>query len=201
MKHREIQARRQGHKLHSIMRWRPLTQMPPALIHALLSSEDEKFYQHAGFDLDTILYALKKDWELKRFAVGGSTLTQQLARTLFLSSDKNVLRKLKEAVITVWLEQTLSKRRILELYLNVVEWGRGIYGAEAAAQYHFHKPVHELTVDECVALVAILPSPRRWSPSSERAFMARRRTNILEEMRHEGYISKDSSTYENNDMD
>jgi monofunctional biosynthetic peptidoglycan transglycosylase len=191
---RESQARGQRHKRRSVLVWRPLSQISPALVHALLLAEDDQFFQHSGFDLSQILVALQKDWQEKRFAYGGSTLTQQLARTLYLSPRKNILRKAKEAFITLWLEHTLSKTRILEIYLNVVEWGRGIYGAEAAARFYFRKPAKDLTPDESVALVSILPSPRRWSPFSERSFMARRRTNILEAMRKQGYINDEDSS-------
>jgi monofunctional biosynthetic peptidoglycan transglycosylase len=191
MQLRESQARKSGHKPHSQLVWRPLSKMSPALLQALLLAEDDQFFHHSGFDFDQILIAFQKDWEAKKFAYGGSTLTQQLARTLYLSPRKNIFRKAKEALITVWLEQTLPKNRILEIYLNVVEWGRGIYGAEAASQHYFQKPASDLTADESVALVAILPSPRRWSPFSERTFMARRRTNLLEAMQKQGYTEEE----------
>jgi len=180
---REREARARGTTPHSLLLWRPLTHFPPALIQALLSSEDDRFFHHGGFDFGHIKIALAEDWKQKRFVLGGSTLTQQLARTLYLSPRKNIFRKAKEAVITVWLERTLTKPRLLEIYLNVVEWGRDIYGAEAAARHYYHKSAAELSVDEAVALVAILPSPRRWSPHSERAFMAKQRMDILEQMR------------------
>jgi monofunctional biosynthetic peptidoglycan transglycosylase len=93
----------------------------------------------------------------------------------------------KEAVLTVYLEATLSKKRILEIYLNVIEWGPGIFGAESAAEYYFWRSAAELTPDESVALASILPSPRRWNPFSEKAFMARRRTQLLERMQRAGY--------------
>ena len=108
-------------------------------------------------------------------------------RTLYLRPRKSILRKVKEAVLTVYLERTLTKRRILELYLNVVEWGPGVFGAEAAAQYYFGKSAAELSPDEAVALASILPSPRRWSPFSEKEFMARRRTQLMERMQKAGY--------------
>lgn len=188
---REAQAREKGRRAHSQMIWMPLTRISPNLVHAVLLAEDDTFYQHHGFDFEQLAIAVQKDWAQKRFVYGGSTITQQLARTLYLSPRKNVLRKAKEAVITLWLEAVLPKRRILELYLNVVEWGPNLYGAEAAAQDYFHKSASDLTPDEGVALASILPSPRRWSPVSERAFMARRRTLLLERMRQAGYIPDD----------
>ncbi|HVO33737.1 MAG TPA: monofunctional biosynthetic peptidoglycan transglycosylase [Elusimicrobiota bacterium] len=188
MELREQQALRNGQPLKTVYRWKDLKEISPHLAHAVLLSEDDVFYEHKGFDMEQIRLAVKIDWEKKRFAYGGSTLTQQLARSLYLSPRKNIFRKAKEALITLLLERDLSKTRILELYLNVVEWGRGIYGAEAAAQTYFQKPAKDLTPDEAVALASILPSPRRWSPLSERSFMARRRTRLYARMRRAGFL-------------
>lgn len=167
--------------------WKPLSQISPNLIHAVLLAEDDTFYKHHGFDLEQIQIAIATDLQKHKYAYGGSTITQQLARTLYLRPRKSIRRKLKEAVLTVYLEALLPKKRILELYLNVVEWGPGIYGAEAASQNYFSKPAAELTPDEAVALASVLPSPRRWSPLSEKAFMARRRTQLIERMQKAGY--------------
>lgn len=199
---REEQAREKGIKRpRSVLIWRPLAAISPHLVHAVLLAEDDQFYRHSGFDFEQIEIAVRRNLEKKRFAYGGSTITQQLARTLYLSPRKSLLRKAKEALITVWMEAALSKRRILELYLNVVEWGPGIYGAEAASRHYFEKPAAELTPDEAVALALVLPSPRRWSPTSERAFMARRRTNLLDRMRKAGYIPDDNSFDEDRNLD
>jgi len=195
--HREAQARLKKRPVQSTMIWRPYALISPHLVHAVLLAEDDQFYHHRGFDLVQIRIALETNWRKKRYAYGGSTITQQLARTLYLTPKKSLIRKAKEALITLWLEQTLSKKRILELYLNVVEWGPGIYGAEAASRYFFEKSSADLTPDEAVALASILPSPRRWSPVSERAFMARRRTQLLERMRRAGYIPEEVDLYEN----
>ncbi len=157
------------------------------MIHAIILSEDDTFYQHHGFDLEQIQIAFERNWKKKRYVYGGSTITQQLARTLYLRPHKSILRKIKEAALTVYLEAKLPKKRILELYLNVAEWGSGIFGVEAASQAYFHKSAADLTADEAVALASILPSPRRWSPVSEKAFMARRRTQLLERMQRAGY--------------
>ncbi len=184
---RTAEAKRLGHQMHPQMEWRSLSQISPALIHAVILAEDDRFYVHHGFDMEQILIALQLNWSRKRYVYGGSTITQQLARTLFLRPRKTILRKLKEAVLTIYLEATLPKRRILELYLNAIEWGPGIYGAEAASEYYFWRAASELTPDEAVALASILPSPRRWNPFSEKAFMARRRTQLLERMQKAGY--------------
>jgi monofunctional biosynthetic peptidoglycan transglycosylase len=188
MELRVRQARDLGKDYPTTMIWKNLDEISPNLVHAVLLSEDDQFYNHHGFDLEEIKQAIKVNWAKKRFAYGGSTITQQLARTLYLSPKKNIIRKLKEALITVRLERSLSKRRILEIYLNVIEWGRGIYGAEAAARFYFNKSAADLTSDEAVALASILPSPRRWTPMGEQAFMARRRTRLLERMQAAGYL-------------
>jgi monofunctional glycosyltransferase len=194
MELREKQAREAGHPIRTKYHWRNLKAISPNLVHAVLLSEDDVFYEHHGFDIEQIRAAIKLDWEKRRYAYGGSTITQQLARSLYLSPRKNMLRKAKEALITFLLERYLSKDRIMELYLNVVEWGPGVYGAEAAAQTYFQKPAVDLTPDEAVALASILPSPRKWSPTSERSFMARRRTRLYARMRQAGFIPADVST-------
>jgi monofunctional glycosyltransferase len=189
---RKQQAEAAGKKFRPRMSWRPLTEISPHLVHAILLAEDDRFYQHKGFDLEQIQIALERNWQAKQYVYGGSTLTQQLARTLFLSPRKNLLRKAREAVITYHLERDLPKRRILELYLNAVEWGNGIFGAEAAAQHYFGTGADALTPDQAVALASILPSPRRWSPLSERGFMARRRTRLIDRMQRAGYLPNEA---------
>jgi len=184
---RKMEARLVHRKFKPEMVWKNTKQISPNLLHAVLLAEDDTFYQHHGFDFEQIEIAIAKNLEEGKYVYGGSTITQQLARTLYLRPRKTLLRKLKEAILTVYLEKTLPKKRILELYLNVVEWGPGVFGAEAAAQFYFHKPASDLTPDESVALASILPSPRRWSPFSEKAFMARRRTQLLDRMRKAGY--------------
>jgi len=191
---REAEARRKGLQMRPDLEWKNLADISPSLVHAVFLAEDDTFYQHHGFDFEQIGIALEKDLSKKRYVYGGSTITQQLARTLFLRPKKSIVRKLKEAVLTVYLEALLSKKRILELYLNVIEWGPGIYGAEAASRFYFWKHASELTPDEGVALASILPSPRRWSPFSEKAFIARRRTQLLERMQKAGY----APTFEDN---
>jgi monofunctional glycosyltransferase len=187
-------AKRNPRELKIRMRWRPLDEISPNLVHAIVLAEDDRFYVHQGFDIEQIRIAFERNWAKKRFVYGGSTLTQQLARTLYLSPHKNLLRKAKEALITYQLEKTLSKQRILEIYLNVVEWGNGIYGAEAASEFYFATTADRLTPDQAVALASILPSPRRWSPLSEKAFMARRRSRLIERMQREGYVPVEVST-------
>jgi monofunctional biosynthetic peptidoglycan transglycosylase len=141
--------------------WVQLEGVSPNLVRAVVAGEDPNFFTHSGFDREMIENAAQENWDQKRVVRGASTISQQLAKNLFLSTSRTPLRKLNEAVITVELEKILGKRRILELYLNVIEWGEGIYGAEAAAQYYFNKPAAQLSEEESAFLSAIIPSPRR----------------------------------------
>jgi monofunctional biosynthetic peptidoglycan transglycosylase len=152
-----------------------------------LISEDAAFYSHKGIDMNELKAALKKDWETLSFSRGGSTITMQLAKNLYLNPSKNPLRKIKEILIARQLEQALSKRRIFELYLNVVEWGRNVYGAEAAARYYFGKSAADLDPLEAATLAALLPSPR----SSRERNLLYRRNVILGRLASVGYISSE----------
>lgn len=196
LERRARQAQKAGKKHNPKMIWRNLNQISPNLVHAVYLAEDDTFYQHHGFDLEQIKIAIKINWEKKKYAYGGSTITQQLARTLYLSPSKNLLRKAKEALITVWMERSLPKKRIFEIYLNVVEWGDGIYGAEAAAQHYYGKSAAEITADEAVALASILPSPRKWSPHRVTHFMQRRRSNLLSRMKLDGFLTEEEKEAE-----
>jgi monofunctional biosynthetic peptidoglycan transglycosylase len=152
---------------------------------AVLISEDASFFSHTGVDVKEMQEALKKDWETGSFARGGSTITMQLARNLYLDPAKNPLRKAREIVISWQLERALSKRRIFEIYLNVVEWGRNIYGAESAARHYFAKSAANLDIVEAATLAALLPSPRNVREKS----LADRRNLILSRMARVGYAS------------
>ncbi len=185
---REEQIRKKGGKPRSSHQWRNLDQISPHLLHAVVLAEDDAFYRHHGFDFEQLKRAARTNWERKRFAFGASTITQQLARTLYLSSHKNLLRKAKEALITRKLEKTLSKKRIIELYLNHVEWGPQVYGAEAASQFFFNKSALDLTPDEAIALAVILPSPRRWNPLKFDGFIGHRKAVLFARMVRANYI-------------
>ncbi len=188
---KERQARARGEKLPRVMIWRSLDGISEHLRHAVLVSEDDGFYRHKGIDWESTKKALEEDWKKKRLARGGSTITQQLARNLYLSPSKNPLRKIKEMLIARRLEEVLGKRRILELYLNVAEWGRGIYGAEAAARSYFGKSASELSPEEAAALAAVLPSPRRYDPVRGSRFMERQKGRIISRMRASGYLPEE----------
>ncbi|HCC48840.1 MAG TPA: monofunctional biosynthetic peptidoglycan transglycosylase [Elusimicrobia bacterium] len=190
---KERQARAQGKKLPRVIVWKGLDEISGHLRHAVLVAEDGGFYRHKGIDWESTRKALETDWKEKRFAKGGSTITQQLARNLYLSPSKNPLRKVKEMLIARRLEDQLGKRRILELYLNVAEWGRGLYGAEAAARAYFGKSAAELTPEEAAALAAVLPSPRRYSPVRGTRFMERQKSRIVSRMRASGYLPEEAS--------
>lgn len=159
--------------------WVPLSEIAPALQHAVIVAEDASFYFHEGFDWEGIKEAALRNFEAGRLQRGGSTITQQLAKNLYLSSGKTLLRKAHEALITYALERHLTKKRILELYLNVVEWGNGVYGAEAAARHHFGKHAADLSPEEAALLAAVLPSPRSYDPLRVTRYLSVRQQQIL----------------------
>jgi monofunctional biosynthetic peptidoglycan transglycosylase len=162
-------------------RYVPLDRISPALIRAVVASEDEKFCFHHGFDWDAEAAAWK-DWHAGREPKGASTITMQTAKNLFLWPGRSVLRKGIEAYLTVWIELLWSKQHIIETYLNVIEWGDGIYGAEAAAEAHFHKPAAALSAREAALFAAVLPNPRRWSPEVPTAYIDERAATIRARM-------------------
>jgi len=182
MEARQAQAEAQGHTIERHWMWVPLSRISPYLRQAVVAAEDASFFTHEGFDWEGIKDAALDNLEAGELKRGGSTITQQLAKNLYLSSERSLLRKAREALITRSLEHHLTKERILELYLNVAEWGHGIYGAEAAARHHFNKSLRDLTADEAAWLAAILPSPRRYDPLRKTTFLARRHARILKQI-------------------
>jgi monofunctional glycosyltransferase len=153
--------------------WISLSEVSKLAVGAIVVSEDWAFYQHKGYDPNQIREAIKDDWEAGRFVRGASTITQQVVRNVFLEKDKNLWRKLKELIFAVELEKQVRKRRILEVYLNIAEWGDGIYGIGNAARYYFGKSPGALTAKEGAFLAMLLPSPKRYGQS----FRLRRLTN------------------------
>lgn len=184
---RDGEYRKKGQKPVRRQIWAPYDRISDNLKKAILVSEDAAFFGHRGIDYFELKEAIKKDWEKKEFKRGGSTITMQLARNLYLSPSKNPLRKLAEIVIAWQLEHALSKRRIFELYLNVIEWGPGIYGAEAASRHYFAKPASQLSPIEAATLAAILPNPRN---PREKGLIYRRNL-ILARLASVGHISDD----------
>ncbi len=161
----------------------------PHLIHAVIVHEDATFYQHRGFDTFEMRLALRRSLEERQLGRGASTITTQLARCLYLGTERSVLRKIREIPLTVRLERALSKQRILELYLNVVEWGPGVFGAEAASRHHFGVSARDLTPAEAALLAAALPSPRRSTPARPSNYLRRRAAIILTRMEARGWLS------------
>jgi len=195
------EARAKGQQPRREQAWVPLDRISPNLQRAVLAGEDTNFLTHRGFDYEAIQKAFEQaqresarqakaegeddDWlpNLPEFKRGGSTISQQLAKNLYLSSQRSFLRKGQEAALTVMIERTMTKRRILEIYLNVIEWGDGIYGAEAAAQHYFHKPASSLTASEAAFLSAMIPNPRTvFNPQTNPRRVARRQRIILRGM-------------------
>jgi monofunctional biosynthetic peptidoglycan transglycosylase len=148
----------------SIRIWVPIKRISPLLQKAVVISEDDVFYQHDGINYEMMKEAFRVNLERGRYVRGASTLTMQLARNAFLHKRKTLLRKIRELILTRRLEKTLSKTRILELYLNIVEWGEGIYGAEAASRYYFSKPSANLNLAEATMLASMLPNPKYFNP-------------------------------------
>lgn len=172
--------------------WTSLDSMPDELKWAVIVAEDANFYEHSGIDVPALKEAIKYDLKRKRLAHGASTITQQLAKNLFLSRDKSIRRKLREMVIAVRLERELTKGRILELYLNVVELGPLVYGMGHGARYHFDKPVHMLTPAEAAFLAAMLPGPRvAYNPETKAAKVRQRAERLLNLLRLRQIITED----------
>lgn len=178
MKYREKEwaEKRSSHRIQQA--WVSLGRISPYLVKAVLIAEDDKFWKHEGFDYESIQKAIEKDLQAGRFKFGGSTISQQLARNLYLSPEKSLLRKAAEAVLTWKMERTLPKKRILEIYLNVAEWGEGIFGAEAAARHHFGKSARDLSPQEAARLAAVLPNPRKYNPAGEQKYVVNRARSI-----------------------
>lgn len=164
-------------------RWVDYSRISNNIKRAVIAAEDSRFTQHHGFDWEGLQGALNKNLARGKIVAGGSTITQQLAKNLFLSSSRNPLRKLEEAVITVMLELTLSKRRILELYLNVVEWGERQYGIEAAARYYYGVSAANLSAYQASRLAAMLTNPRFYQHHPRSGSMARKSATYLSRMR------------------
>jgi monofunctional glycosyltransferase len=193
MREREQEARTKGRGAHTRQSWVPLSAVSRHLIHAVLASEDQKFFGHAGVDWQAIQESLEKDVEKRRLSRGGSTITQQLAKNLYFGTEKTPLRKLRELVVTSWLEHDLSKPRILALYLNVIEWGDSVYGCEAAAERWYGKPAAALNEEEAAGLAAMIPNPRRLNPQVSAPRHERATRRVIWLMGQAGYLGRDAA--------
>ena len=164
--------------------WVPYARISDALKRAVVAAEDAKFLDHEGFDWEAIQKAIERNERRGRVVAGASTLSQQLAKNLFLSGERSWLRKGREAIITAMLEHAMDKRRILELYLNYAEWGEGVFGAEAAARHHFGVSAAQLDAAQAVWLAAILPSPRRYARGASTPYLDGRIATIGRRMEY-----------------
>jgi monofunctional biosynthetic peptidoglycan transglycosylase len=162
--------------------WVPYERISPHLKRALIASEDGKFTQHPGFDWEGIQVAMKKNERKGKAVAGGSTITQQLAKNLFLTPQRSLWRKGEEAVITLMIEATWSKRRTFEVYLNVIEWGNGVFGAEAAARHYYGVAASQLGAEQAARLAAMVPSPRFYDRNRSAPGLSRKTEVILARM-------------------
>lgn len=186
---RRQQAAAQRGTLRLQWQWRRLDQISPLLRAAVVHAEDARFYEHEGVDWRAIENAVESNYQRGTMAIGGSTITQQLAKNLYLSPSRSVLRKVRELLITARLEQTLDKQRILELYLNVAEWGDGVFGAEAAARHWFGRSASRLTAVQAARLAVALPNPFVRTPRRRSAAMQRKVAKLLALLRRDGLLS------------
>lgn len=162
------------------LRWRPVSinNISRCMVRAVIVAEDARFYSHSGVDLDALREAMERNLSEKRILAGGSTISQQTVKNLFLNSSRNPLRKWHELLLTLGMEHALSKKRILEIYLNVAEFGRGIYGVDAAARFYWGVSASRLTDQQCIELAATLPSPVRNNPGTRTRSFNRRISKI-----------------------
>jgi monofunctional biosynthetic peptidoglycan transglycosylase len=182
MAREEAVIRQRNQKAELKHRWVPYANISVHLKRAVITSEDARFSEHEGVDWEAIEKAYKENVKRGRPAKGGSTITQQLAKNLFLSPDRSYVRKGQELVITYMIEALWDKRRILEVYLNVVEWGEGIFGAEAAARHYYGVAASQLGPEQAARLAAYLPSPKRYGRVRSGPYLDRRSANIARHM-------------------
>jgi monofunctional biosynthetic peptidoglycan transglycosylase len=163
-------------------KWVPYKKISMNLKRALVASEDANFIEHEGFDWEALQKAYEKNLRKGKVVAGGSTISQQLAKNLFLSGRRSFARKLQEAIITVMIETVMDKRRIFEIYLNIIEWGNGVFGAEAAARYYFKKSAASLDAYEAARLAAMVPNPRYYDRHRSTSYLQKRTSIILARM-------------------
>jgi len=188
---RRQQAAASGKPFKLRWEWRPLARISPYLRAAVIYAEDARFYAHEGVDWDAIEQALEKNLDRFELGVGGSTITQQLAKNLYLSPSRNPIRKLRELLIAFSLEDDLSKPRILELYLNIAEWGDGVFGAEAASRRWFGHAASALTPAEAARLAVALPNPFTRAPDVRDPALTKKAARIIRLFRRRGLINAD----------
>ncbi|HEY0194493.1 MAG TPA: monofunctional biosynthetic peptidoglycan transglycosylase [Kofleriaceae bacterium] len=185
---RRAEAAETGKPFDLHWQWRPIGQISHYLRAAVIYSEDYNFYRHDGVDWHALEHAVTADWNKGAMAIGGSTITQQLAKNLYLSPKRSVFRKLREMGIAFSLEDHLGKQRILEIYLNVVEWGRGVFGAEAAARAWFHHSAQTLTPAEAIRLAIALPNPITRAPNVRDPDLTKKAVRLARLLRMQGLL-------------
>jgi monofunctional biosynthetic peptidoglycan transglycosylase len=176
----QLRARDREAKLRHA--WVPYERISTSLKRAVVVAEDAKFSDHEGFDWDAIEKAREKNRKKGKIVAGGSTISQQLAKNLFLSGERSAWRKGQEALITVMIEHAMDKRRILEIYLNVIEWGEGVFGAEAAARHYYGVGAAQLGAEQSARLATMVPNPRFYDRNRSTSYLARRAQTILARM-------------------
>lgn len=190
MEYRQEEWAEQNRDQEITHKWVPMSKISPNVIKAVLIAEDDGFWNHDGFDVKGMENAIERSMK-KGVVAGGSTISQQLSKNLYLSPSKNPVRKIKEAIITWRIESTLSKRRILEIYLNVAEWGDGIFGIEAAARHYYHKSAKNLTGREAARLASVLPNPIKYNPTGNQKYVKNRARIIYKIMKRRGVVIPD----------
>ena len=190
MEQRKKQLRKAGKSDELEWKWVPYSRISPYLRRAVLVAEDNEFYDHKGVDTKAMKEAFERNWKRGRVTHGGSTITQQLAKNLYLSPSRNPIRKVREYFIARSLEKHLTKKRILEIYLNVVEMGERVYGAEAAARHYFDKSAASLAPREAALLAGCLPNPRLMNPGKPNKRLRWRQNMILSRMRRWGHLAE-----------
>lgn len=184
---RAIENKMEGKEMRCSHDWEPLENISVNLQKAVISSEDARFLTHSGFDFDAIQKAMKNNEKGKKLK-GGSTISQQTAKNVFLWQGRSYLRKGLEAYFTILIEIVWGKERIMEVYLNSIEMGDGVYGAESASQYWYKKSAQNLSKKEAAGIAAILPSPRRFKATNSSSFINRRKGRIVKQMQYIGKI-------------
>ena len=191
MRQRTAEAKSRGRRSRPVQSWVPLSRVSSRLLHAVIASEDQGFFGHEGVDWGAIQESLEKNVERRRLARGGSTITQQLAKNLFFGTRRTLVRKLRELIVARWMEEDLTKPRILALYVNVIEWGDGLYGCEAAARHWYGRSAAVLGREEAAGLAAMVPNPRRINPRVSPRGHERLTRRVLRLMELSGYIGRD----------
>lgn len=190
MLQRYREAKKTDDKFRIRQQWMDFEDIPKLLRETVRITEDASFYQHRGIDFAELKEAIKTNWQKGEYVRGASTITQQLAKNLYLTTEKSVLRKIKELLIAGRLESQLSKDRIFAIYLNVIEWGPGVFGVEAASQYYFHKTAGQLNLEEMVRLGAVIPQPLTVNPTENSDWLKWKARWILDALRRYAYIDQ-----------